>query len=223
VAVKLVAVNVVVVLAIVVPAVPKLSNELSQRIILPVCPLKVKMVLLVPEQTVVLEATEPPTVAGVTVTVGVVVKNTVQKVGERLLFASTLKVVVAARLPVGKLIVPPVPTIILPTSASLALLRRRYSKPDWELATVIVVLPLGQIVGLVAATVKDCVGLLFTVIFTVVDMDTVQLPSYGNLIALTTMVVLAVSGAVDNVISAPVPNTEEPVSLPGATEPLYNW
>jgi hypothetical protein len=179
-----VAVNVVVVFAIVVPAVEKLFNELSQRTMLPVCPLKVKMVLLVPEQTVVLEATEPPTLA-LTVTVGVVSKNTVQNVGESVLLASTLKVVVAESVPVGKLIVPPVPTIILPTNASVALLRKRYSIPDWELATVIVVLPFGQIVGFVAVTVKVLVGLAFTVTVTVCVICTVQEPSYGDLIALT--------------------------------------
>jgi hypothetical protein len=64
VAVKLVAVKVVDVLAIGVPAVAKLFNVDSQRVIVPVCPLKVNTVLFVPEQTVALPAIEPPTDAG---------------------------------------------------------------------------------------------------------------------------------------------------------------
>ena len=69
--VKLVAVKVVVVLAIVVPAVLKLSNDDSQRVIVPVCPLNVKPLEFVPVQTAPLPATDPPTDAGVTVIVPV--------------------------------------------------------------------------------------------------------------------------------------------------------
>ena len=71
VAITFVAVNVVVVLAILVPAVAKLSNEDSQRVILPVCPLKVNVVELMPVQTVALPAMVPPTDVGLTVTVAV--------------------------------------------------------------------------------------------------------------------------------------------------------
>ena len=71
VAVKLVAVNVVVVFVILVPAVAKLSKEDSQRVTLPVCPLKVNTVEFVPVQTVALPAIVPPTDAGLTVTVAV--------------------------------------------------------------------------------------------------------------------------------------------------------
>ena len=70
-AVKLVAVNVVVVLAMADPAVAKLSVELSHLTMLPVCPLKVNVVLFVPVQTVALPAMLPPTLAGSTVTVAV--------------------------------------------------------------------------------------------------------------------------------------------------------
>ena len=78
VAVKLVAVNVVVVFAILVPAVAKLSKEDSQRVTLPVCPLKVNTVELVPVQTVALPAIVPPTDAGLTVTVAVALFAAVQ-------------------------------------------------------------------------------------------------------------------------------------------------
>ena len=61
VAVKLVAVNVVVVLSILVPAVAKLSKEDSQLVILPVCPLNVNVVELVPVQTDALPSIVPPT------------------------------------------------------------------------------------------------------------------------------------------------------------------
>ncbi len=72
VAVKFVAVNEVVVLAILVTAVANvLEVEDSQRVIPPVCPLKVKAVELVPVQTVALPAMVPPTDAGLTVTVAV--------------------------------------------------------------------------------------------------------------------------------------------------------
>lgn len=57
------------VLAIVVPAVAKLSKEDSQRIIVPVYPLNVKVVLLTPVHTVKPPAIVPPTDAGETVTV----------------------------------------------------------------------------------------------------------------------------------------------------------
>jgi uncharacterized membrane protein len=67
--VKLVAVNVVVVFAMLVPAVAKLFKEDSQRVILPVCPLKVNTVEFVPVHTVALPAMAPPTDAGLTVTV----------------------------------------------------------------------------------------------------------------------------------------------------------
>jgi len=71
VAVRLVAVKEVVVLAMAVPAVAKLSNEDSQRVIAPVWPLKVNTVEFVPVQTVAVPAIVPPTEAGVTVTVAV--------------------------------------------------------------------------------------------------------------------------------------------------------
>ena len=70
-AVKLVAVKVVVVFAMVVPAVAKLSIEDSHLTTLPVCPLKVKVVEFVPVQTEALPAIVPPTDAGLTVTVPV--------------------------------------------------------------------------------------------------------------------------------------------------------
>ena len=66
------AVKVVVVLAMLVPAVAKLSNENSQRVTLPVWPLKVNTVELVPVQTVALPAIVPPADVGLTVTVAVV-------------------------------------------------------------------------------------------------------------------------------------------------------
>ena len=66
---KFVAVKVAVVLAIVVTAEAKvLEVEDSQRVIAPVCPLKVKVVELVPVQTAAPPATVPPTVAGLIVT-----------------------------------------------------------------------------------------------------------------------------------------------------------
>ena len=68
---KLVAVNVEVVLVIAVPAVAKLSVDDSQRVTVPVIPLKVKVVLLVPVQTVVLPPMDPPKETGETVTVAV--------------------------------------------------------------------------------------------------------------------------------------------------------
>ena len=71
VAVKLVAVNVVVVVAMLVPAVSKLSKEYSQWVTEPVCPLKVNTVELVPVQTVALPAMLPPTDVGETNTVRV--------------------------------------------------------------------------------------------------------------------------------------------------------
>lgn len=72
VAIKLVAVNVLVVLEILVPAVAKLSVDDSQRITDPVFPLKVNVEEFVPVQTVVLPAMDPPTEAGLTVMVAVV-------------------------------------------------------------------------------------------------------------------------------------------------------
>ena len=73
VAVKLVAVNVVVVLAMLVTAEAKvLEVEDSQRVIAPVCPLNVKVVELLPVQTVVLPAIVPPTEAGETVIFAIV-------------------------------------------------------------------------------------------------------------------------------------------------------
>ena len=78
VAIKFVAVNVVVVLAMLVPAVAKLSSEDSQRVIAPVCPLNVNVVELIPVQTVVLPAMVPPTDAGFTVTVAVALLAVVQ-------------------------------------------------------------------------------------------------------------------------------------------------
>ena len=68
-AVKLVAVNVVVMFAMLMPAVAKLSSDDSQRVMAPVCPLNAKVVELVPVQTVALPATVPPTVVGETVAV----------------------------------------------------------------------------------------------------------------------------------------------------------
>ena len=64
--VRLVAVKVVVVLAISVSVV-KLSVELSQRMIFPVCPLRVSVVELVPVHTLVLPAMLPPTEVGIIV------------------------------------------------------------------------------------------------------------------------------------------------------------
>ena len=63
------AVNDVVVFAMLVPAVAKLSSEDSQRVIEPVYPLNVKVVEFVPVQTVAPPAIDPPTDAGETVTV----------------------------------------------------------------------------------------------------------------------------------------------------------
>ena len=72
VAVKLVAVNVIVVLAMLVTAEAKvLEVEDSQRVIAPVCPLNVKVVEFVPVQTVALPAIVPPTEAGENVTVAI--------------------------------------------------------------------------------------------------------------------------------------------------------
>ena len=71
VAVRLVAVKEVVVLAMAVPAVAKLSSEDSQRVTEPVLPLKVSVVEFVPVQTVALPAIVPPTEAGETVMVAV--------------------------------------------------------------------------------------------------------------------------------------------------------
>ena len=65
----MVAVSVFVVLAIGVPAVAKLSKEDSHLTTDPVCPLKVNVVLLVPEQTVAAPATVPPSDTGVILTV----------------------------------------------------------------------------------------------------------------------------------------------------------
>ena len=63
----MVAVNEVVVLAILVPAVVKLSVDDSHCVTEPVIPLKVKVVVFVPVQTVVLPAMDPPIGLGVTV------------------------------------------------------------------------------------------------------------------------------------------------------------
>jgi len=72
VAVKLVAVKVVVVLAMLVTAEAKvLEVEDSQRVTLPVWPLNVNTVELLPVHTVALPAIVPPTDAGLTVTVAV--------------------------------------------------------------------------------------------------------------------------------------------------------
>jgi hypothetical protein len=68
---KLVAVNVEVVLVMAVPAVAKLSVDDSQRVTVPVIPLKVKVLLFVPVHTVVLPEMDPPTEEGETVTVAV--------------------------------------------------------------------------------------------------------------------------------------------------------
>jgi len=68
VAVKFVAVNVVVVLAIAVPAVAKLFKEDSQPLIVPVYPLNVNVVEFVPEHTVVPPEIVPPTDTGEIVT-----------------------------------------------------------------------------------------------------------------------------------------------------------
>jgi hypothetical protein len=68
VAVKLVAVSVVVVLAMS-TGVTQLSTDDCHFVIVPVCPDRVRVVLLVPVHTVVLPATEPPTDTGSTVTV----------------------------------------------------------------------------------------------------------------------------------------------------------
>ena len=65
------AVKVVVVFAMLVPAVAKLSREDSQRVIEPVYPLNDKVVEFVPVQTVALPAIVPPTDTGETVMVAV--------------------------------------------------------------------------------------------------------------------------------------------------------
>ncbi len=70
-AVKLDAVNVLVVLATLVPGVVKLSSEDSHRVTVPVIPLKVSEVEFVPAQTVVLPAMDPPTEEGEMVMVAV--------------------------------------------------------------------------------------------------------------------------------------------------------
>ena len=70
VAVKLLAVCVVDVFAILVTFDEKLDTvDDCHLTILPVCPLKVKLVLFVPVHTVALPAIVPPTLAGLTVTV----------------------------------------------------------------------------------------------------------------------------------------------------------
>ena len=72
VAVKSVAVNVVVVLAMLVTAEANvLEVEDSQRVIVPVWPLKVSVVAFVPVQTDALPAIVPPTEVGETVTVAI--------------------------------------------------------------------------------------------------------------------------------------------------------
>ena len=68
-AVKLLYGKVVEVFDIGVPAVEKLSKELSQPITFPVCPLKVIVAPFDPEQTVAGEVMAPPTEGGVTVIV----------------------------------------------------------------------------------------------------------------------------------------------------------
>lgn len=68
VAVRLVAVNVLLVLEMFVTVV-KLSVEDSHRVTVPIMPLRVKLVELVPEQTPVPPAMVPPTEAGETVMV----------------------------------------------------------------------------------------------------------------------------------------------------------
>lgn len=73
VAVRLVAVNVLLVLAILV-AVAKLSVEDSHRVTVPVIPLNVSVVEFVPVHTVVLPAMEPPTETGETVMVPVALR-----------------------------------------------------------------------------------------------------------------------------------------------------
>ena len=78
-AVKLVAVKVVVVFAMVVtPEAKVLEVEDSHLTTLPVCPLKVKVVEFVPVQTEALPAIVPPTDAGLTVTVPVALFAVVQ-------------------------------------------------------------------------------------------------------------------------------------------------
>ena len=67
----MVAVSDVVVFAMLVPAVAKLSREDSQRVMEPVYPLKVKVVEFVPVQTVAPPAMVPPTETGETVMVPV--------------------------------------------------------------------------------------------------------------------------------------------------------
>ncbi len=66
-AVMSVTVNVLVVLAMDIPAVAKLSVDDSHCVTAPVIPLKVKVVEFVPVQTVLLPAIVPPTGPGVTV------------------------------------------------------------------------------------------------------------------------------------------------------------
>ena len=67
----MVAVNDVVVLAMLVPRVAKLSVDDSHRVIVPVLPLKVSTVEFVPAQTVVLPAMDPLAEAGETDTVAI--------------------------------------------------------------------------------------------------------------------------------------------------------
>jgi hypothetical protein len=64
VAFKLDAVNVEVAFAMLVPAVAKLSVDDSHRVTVPAIPLKVRVVEFVPVHTVVLPAIDPPTEAG---------------------------------------------------------------------------------------------------------------------------------------------------------------
>ncbi len=78
-AVKSVAVSVLLVLAMLVPAVAKLSKDDSHRVIVPVIPLKVNVVEFVPVQTVVLPAIDPPTEAGETVMVAVALPASAQE------------------------------------------------------------------------------------------------------------------------------------------------
>ena len=72
------AVNVLVVLEITFPAVAKLSNDDSHRFTVPVMPLNVSTVEFVPVHTVVLPAMDPPTGAGMAVTVALVLLSVAQ-------------------------------------------------------------------------------------------------------------------------------------------------
>lgn len=94
----------------------------------------------------------PPLGLGNTFTTTVPVSCRVQPVAVTV--ANRLNVVFALRLPVGRLIAPPVPDTAVPTLLLSALLRSWYvTPPDWELAIWILVLVPTQIRLLAALNV----------------------------------------------------------------------